>query len=211
MLLVRVQCNICYRGGRGITDSFQVIVVFIRNPMNYDMEEEAFILLESLACSIKSSMQHDIEEDEEAHIPFNSLLMYIRNPMKGVMEEEAFILLESLLLSFRHAMHNAIDIEEEGNISLASVLLSNGNGKGTPSFHSIPYCCLSGIQFVRIIILFKTSSPDCSPMTMEVGGLHPIKFLIVGYNKFHAACYRCYIMSMAKVHQHHIQFLIVVY
>jgi hypothetical protein len=57
------------------------------------MEEEAIILLESLALSIKSSMQHDIDGDEEAHMSFNSLLISIRNPTKGVMEEEAFILL----------------------------------------------------------------------------------------------------------------------
>jgi hypothetical protein len=35
-------------------------------------------------------MQHDIEE-EEAHIPFNSLMLSMRNPMKCAMEEEAFI------------------------------------------------------------------------------------------------------------------------
>jgi hypothetical protein len=40
--------------------------------MKCDMEEEAFILLESLSLSIKCSMQHHIEQ-EEAHSPLNSL------------------------------------------------------------------------------------------------------------------------------------------
>jgi hypothetical protein len=75
--------------------------------------------------------------------------------MKSAMEEKAFILLESLMLSIRNAIQNPVDIEEEGNISLEALLLSNGNGKGTPSFHSIHYCCLLGIQFVRIMILFN--------------------------------------------------------
>jgi hypothetical protein len=70
--------------------------------------EEAHIPFKPLALSIKSSMQHDIieeeEEEEEAHIPLNDLLLSIRNPMSCAMEEEAFILLESLLLSIRHAM-----------------------------------------------------------------------------------------------------------
>jgi hypothetical protein len=106
--------------------------------MKCDMEEEAFILLESLALSIKSSMQHDIEEEED-HIPFTSVLLFSMIQMQCDMEEEASILLESLLLSIRNAMQNAIDIDEEGNMSLASLLISNGNGKGTPSFHSMPY------------------------------------------------------------------------
>ena len=61
---------------------FNSLLLSIRNPMKCDMEEEAFILVESLARSIKSSTQHDIEEKEEAHIPFNALLISIRNPMK---------------------------------------------------------------------------------------------------------------------------------
>jgi hypothetical protein len=59
--------------------------------MKCDMEEEAFILLESLALSIQRSMQHDIEE-EEAHIPLIALLLSSMNPMQCAMEEEAFIL-----------------------------------------------------------------------------------------------------------------------
>jgi hypothetical protein len=99
--------------------------------------------------SIKSSLQNEIEEGE-AYVAFNSLVCSIRNPMKCAMEEEALIRLESLLLSIRNSMQN--DIEDEDHISLESLLLSNGNGKGTPSFHSIPYCCRLGIQFIRIII-----------------------------------------------------------
>jgi hypothetical protein len=85
--------------------------------MKCDMEEEAFLRLESVARSVKSSMQTDIDE-EEAHIPFNSLLLSVRNPMKCAMEKEAFIILESLLMSIRIAIQHAIDIEKEGNMSL---------------------------------------------------------------------------------------------
>ena len=53
--------------------------------MKCDMEEEAFILLESLAFSMKNSTHHDIEkeeeeeeeEDKEGDMPFNSLLLPI--------------------------------------------------------------------------------------------------------------------------------------
>jgi hypothetical protein len=55
--------------------------------MKCDMEEEAFILLESLALSIKSSMQRDIEEEEEAHIPFTSVLLFSMIQMQCDMEE----------------------------------------------------------------------------------------------------------------------------
>ena len=51
--------------------------------MPHDIREEAHIPLEPLLISSKSSMQHDIEEeeDEEAHSPFNSLVLSIRNPL----------------------------------------------------------------------------------------------------------------------------------
>jgi hypothetical protein len=48
-------------------------------------------------------MQHVIEEEEEAHIPVNSLLAF-RNPMQCDTEEEAFVLLESVELSFKSSI-----------------------------------------------------------------------------------------------------------
>jgi hypothetical protein len=40
---------------------------------------------------VKSSMQHDEEAEEEAHIPLNPVLISNRNPMQCAMEEEACI------------------------------------------------------------------------------------------------------------------------
>jgi hypothetical protein len=65
--------------------------------------------------------------------------------------------------------------------------------------HLIPYFCILGIKFVGIIIRFKIQFEDsthipcesyCYPMAMEVGGLHPIQFLIAVYKEFNASCYR---------------------
>jgi hypothetical protein len=66
-------------------------LLYVRNPMKCDMEEEALILLESLELSIKSSMQHDIK-DHEAHLSFTFFAIYVTNPMNCDMEEEACIL-----------------------------------------------------------------------------------------------------------------------
>jgi hypothetical protein len=60
----------------------------MRNPTQNAIEEEVNIPLESLLCSIRDSMQDDIEE---VHIPFESLLISTRNPMQHAMEEVTHI------------------------------------------------------------------------------------------------------------------------
>jgi hypothetical protein len=77
--------------------------------MQHDIREKAHMSLEPLMFSSKSSMQNDKEEEEEAHIPFNSLLLSIRNPTKCDMEEEALIKFKSLMSSIKKkSMQNAI-------------------------------------------------------------------------------------------------------